>query len=110
VKMGGGIDSPYVAFLSSFPMFCIVLLFESITFLACVKGVGIAFGTLGCVYVVDPVLKCIAGREVFSNTTQLTEFMDSPGFMCLTVSVIAITIISNVLSIYFAARKYGSQN
>ena len=105
IKTGGGIDSPYVSFLSSFPIFCMILLFESISLGTCLKGVGIVILALILVYAVDPVLNYVVGTELTVNTEKLKQFMDSPSFISLTVSIIVITVISNLLSIYFAARK-----
>ncbi len=103
---GGGIPgSPYLSFLSSFPIFCVVLLFEPITFNSCLKGVGIFIGTILIVYFIEYMLNYYFQITLVVDANKLDKFMFSSDFIKLTLSILAITVLSNLFSIYFAARE-----
>ena len=106
IKVGGGIPiSPYVSFLSSFPIFCMVLLFETITFTACLKGAGLIFNTIVLVYLVDYLLNFFLSVSIVVDESTLVTFTKSSQLVKLTVIILTITIISNICSIYFAAKE-----
>lgn len=105
ILAGGGIRSPYVSFLSSFPMFFMVLLFEVVTIKACMKGATIALGSLGSVFMVDFSLRQFTGRSISVDEKSLVAFLGSESAEWLAIFVLAITGSANLISIYLGSRR-----
>ena len=104
IVVGGGVKSPYIAFLSSFPIFSMVLLFESITIKNCIKGIGIMAGALLTIVLLVPFYSWLTGSSIVEEKTLIQEFLQSKDFIMLTISLVVITSLSNVVSLYAGAR------
>jgi len=102
---GGGVRSPYVSFLSSFPVFSMVLLFDKVDLRSCAKGASIAIGSLALVYGLDFVIARLFGSGIAVSTERLEVFWTSPNWSCLVVAVLLVTALSNLLSLYLGARQ-----
>lgn len=102
IKTVGGLPaSPYASFLSSFPVFCMVMIFGTITFKTCVKAIALLLGSLLFVEFVDIILSWNGISIVHSN---INVFLGSGAATLLAFFVLAVTIISNILSILLAQQ------
>jgi hypothetical protein len=127
IRAGGDIRSPYVSFLSSFPIFFMVLLFDDVTLKTCAKGAAIAVGSLIIVYAIDYLIWFMmdssmsvslqslteflrADSSISVKEQSLTSFLRSESAMWLAFFILSITSIANILSIYVGAREDENLN
>lgn len=106
IKTVGGLpSSPYASFLSSFPVFSMVMIFGSITARTCIKAVGLIILTLLAVELMDMLVSGYFGCGL--SHKQIADFLKSDRNTYLAYAVLFITVIANVVSILFA--QPGSQ-
>ena len=103
IKTTGGLpSSPYSSFLSSFPVFCIVMMFGSITFKTCIKAIILIASILLLVEIVDMILFYCADCTIVHS--KVNEFIESDINIKLSSLVLLVTIVSNILSILLAQQ------
>ena len=91
IKTVGGLpSSPYASFLSSFPVFCMVLIFGEITLKSCIKALILL---LAAFFIVE-ITSILLGATLISMDT-----LDVAVLNGLSYATLVITIIANILSI-----------
>lgn len=105
IRTGGDIHSPYVSFLASFPIFFMVLLFDKVSAGTCLKGAAIAVVAVVGVYIIDYFLQSLIGVSMTLSEQKIKTFLGSAPATRLAFSVLGITFLANLASIYYGARK-----
>jgi len=97
--VGGFPSSPYASFLSSFPIFCVVMIFGEVKVMSCIK----AFGLILAAFVVVEITAPLLGYKNVINISEVTSLR-------LSYAVLLITTLSNVFSLLISRDNDSSSS
>ncbi len=103
IKTTGGIPfSPYSAFLSSFPIFCVVMMFGGITVRSCVKAILLIVSIYFLVEFIDFIIVSFLDAKIIHE--EVNSFLKSDVNKILSTAILFVTITSNICSILLAQQ------
>lgn len=107
IKTIGGLpSSPYASFLSSFPVFCMVMIFGEINTGTCTKALLLIVLSLGIVEVTDRLF--ISILHISLSHEKIADFLNSDTSTHLSFVILGVTIMANILSILFAQQNHSA--
>lgn len=107
IKTIGGLpSSPYASFLSSFPVFCMVMIFGEITTGTCIKALFLIASSIVIVEVANIFLSVILHINLVHE--KIADFLMSDTSTHLSFVILGVTIIANILSILLAQQNHSA--